>query len=408
LRKDGIGFWLEARDGVLLHHSDSMPKRLFPLRSFVWYVVDVRYRVEAGTYDLTIHEEGYADPIIALREQLNASAQPDSAVDKFSFIGDRGEDTSGVVYYVDDVVLSTDERMSLPSFVAPGRRKMFIDAWLEYERLMRAQPGCFPAVDLRDLGIDRRDAASLKHQQSSSPLEMLTGGSVPRLARDPALTEDSAHLLEAAAFWARGCSHLERDQPRRALAEFERAARMVPEGRIYHLSIALALARLQRWDEVDALLATIRRDWDRDPRFAVALALIGLARDDLDDAMATLHESAEEGRGPDARVAEQYFFVLVWKRSYQAAESLALRTAESLGLATEGGARWLGRAADAAQLQGDLSTALRRYEQALKIRPDDALLWTNLADVHFHLGDVRMERVCREKIYGSLRDGELD
>jgi tetratricopeptide (TPR) repeat protein len=406
VRKDGIGFWLEAREGVLFHHSDSMPRRLFPLRPFVWYVVDIRYRVEAGIYDLTIHEEGYEDPVISLNQQLNASAQPGSAVDKFSFIGDRGEDTSNVVYYVDDVVLSADEQVPLPPFVAPGRRKMFIDAWLEYERLMRAQPGCLPAVDLRDLGIDQSDAASLKHQQSSSPLETLTRGGVPQLAPDPALTDDSARLLGAATAWARGCTFLEGERPRRALVEFERAARMVPEGRIYHLSIALALAGLERWDEVDDMLATIRGDWDRDPRFAVAVAIIGLARGDLDGVLAALRESAEAEPVLVARVAEQYFFVLIWKRSYQEAESLALRMAESVGPATAGGARWLGRAADAAQLQGDHSGALRRYERALKVRPDDALLWTKLADVHFRLGDVRMERFCREKIYGSLRDGE--
>ena len=54
IEKDGIGFWLGTRDGILVHTSDSIPKKLFAPDAFVWYTVDVAYDVEAGTYALTI------------------------------------------------------------------------------------------------------------------------------------------------------------------------------------------------------------------------------------------------------------------------------------------------------------------------------------------------------------------
>ena len=79
IRKDGIGFRLDARDGIVRHHSAGKPKRLFPLRAYVWYVIDLRYRTGEGVYDLLIHEEGHDGPIVSLKAQQNASAQPGSA-----------------------------------------------------------------------------------------------------------------------------------------------------------------------------------------------------------------------------------------------------------------------------------------------------------------------------------------
>ena len=42
LTKDGIAFWLKTTNGVLHHVSDSIPKKLFPIDPFAWYLVDVR------------------------------------------------------------------------------------------------------------------------------------------------------------------------------------------------------------------------------------------------------------------------------------------------------------------------------------------------------------------------------
>jgi hypothetical protein len=126
LERDGIAFWLATRDGMLVHWSDSMPKRLFAPAPFVWYLIDVDLDLDSGSYRLRITEEGSAEPIVALEDQPNAAAQPGSAVHLFSFIGDRGTDDSRVAYYVDDVVLGARDAGVLPPFVAPGRRWLFV------------------------------------------------------------------------------------------------------------------------------------------------------------------------------------------------------------------------------------------------------------------------------------------
>ena len=157
LSKDGIAFWLKADGGTLHHMSDSIPKKLFKLEAFVWYVVDVRLDVARGTYDLTIRRERNPQPVVELKDQPNAANAPGSAVDKFSFVGSVFEDDSNVAYYVDDVVLSTDEKVPLGPFVAPGRRKLFVDRWKEARKLSSAARGakCPPILSLADFGLEQ-------------------------------------------------------------------------------------------------------------------------------------------------------------------------------------------------------------------------------------------------------------
>lgn len=126
MEKDGFAFWLQSRDGVLRHISDSIPKKLFEVRPFTWYLVDVLYDVDRGTYQLLIEEEGAVEPLVSLADQPNVTSQPGSAVDKFSFVSDPFEDLSEVVYYVDDIVLGADEVIPQERFVAPGRRQLFV------------------------------------------------------------------------------------------------------------------------------------------------------------------------------------------------------------------------------------------------------------------------------------------
>jgi tetratricopeptide (TPR) repeat protein len=438
LRRDGIGFWLQGRGGFLYHVSDSMPKKLVALRPFVWYVVDLAYRVDPGTYDLSIREEGHDEPVVRLVNQANASHQPGSAVDKFSFIGDTGEDTSNVDYYVDDVVLAADKPPVLPAFTAPGRRKLFIDAWSDYRRALMREPGCLPPADPLDFGISEPQVEALRRQHSASPLEVATSKTQPGIDRDPALPPDLARLLEAVSLWGRGCADLANGETHEALGEFEKAERLHPGGRIYGLSILLALARLGRWDEVQARVNRIRPEWKEDPRFAVAMAMIGAARDDLDQALQWLQDPAErlpdDRSNPalqrlwadpgsidlmatlrtayreradtyvqDALLSEQYFLVLLWKGSYAEAERFAQRMAARLRELALPDTRWTEHAGDAAFFLKDLATARRLYETALRDRPRGTLLLEKLADVAFLDGDLPLERRYREKVYGTLQ-----
>ena len=145
LEKDGMAFWLGTRAGALVHVSGGTTRTLVPVEAFVWYVVDVAYHVGAGTYSLTVRREGQAAPLVHVRGQPNATARPGSAVDKFSFVGSPLDDRSNVLYYVDDVVIGTDESVAEVPFVAPGRRKLFVDRFGEYQRLLRERPrACRP------------------------------------------------------------------------------------------------------------------------------------------------------------------------------------------------------------------------------------------------------------------------
>jgi hypothetical protein len=170
LAKDGIAFWLENRGGHLVHWSDSIPKKLFALQGFTWYSVDLRYRLKPGTYDLAIRQEGLETPLVELLEQPNAAALPGSAIDKFSFIGDRGEDTSNVVYYVDDLRIEAGEKLPERTFAAPGRRNLFVDMngkpgdeeEAEADRLLR-EGNPLAARDLYLGLLGRREGASWTH-----------------------------------------------------------------------------------------------------------------------------------------------------------------------------------------------------------------------------------------------------
>jgi hypothetical protein len=44
-----------------------------------------------------------------------------------------------------------------------------------------------------------------------------------------------------------------------------------------------------------------------------------------------------------------------------------------------------------------------RYEESLRLLQDPAQVYLKLSDTHFMLGDLELERLYREKIYGSLR-----
>lgn len=131
LEKDGFALWIKTSGGRLLHVSDSIPKPLGRLEAFTWYQFDVLYDVERGRYSIAVTEEGAGEPLASLTDQPNAANQPGSAVERFSFVSDPFEDRSGVVYYVDDIVIGADEELEPPRLAAPGRRRLFVESALD-------------------------------------------------------------------------------------------------------------------------------------------------------------------------------------------------------------------------------------------------------------------------------------
>lgn len=435
LRKDGIGFWLSTAEGFLWQHSDKSSNQLFRLEPFEWYTVDVTYRVTEGTYDLTISgEDKKKPPLVSLIAQKNASGVVGSAVDKFSFIGDL-EDKSNVTYYVDDVVVSVDQVVRLKPFVAPGRRKLFVDRWNDYYKAMLQHPNMIPAIDLSDFGLRAEALQLLKQERLLKVLERILNGE-PYDATSISAGSNSSRLLQAISLWMAGNQQLGK-HPELALENFEAAARQAPEGKIYQLSAILALTALKRWEEVDARLPSLYADWQNDVRFTIALAMIGIAKGNLSEAESWLREPAEtiatqlddaivrrlwSGQLNDSLIAElkksfpsnwrqyledwliceRYYFVLLWQRSFDRAEQYALRMAErhkQLGLPAW---HWRERAGDAAFHAQSYPQARRFYEESLKEKADNSSVWLKLSDVYFVFGDLEQEQVYREKVYGTL------
>jgi tetratricopeptide (TPR) repeat protein len=396
LGKDGIAFWLKTAGGYLTAISDSMPRKLFAIRAFIWYSVDATYHIDAGTYDLTIRQEGLDTPVVAVRGQPNAASQSGSQVDKFSFIGDPGTDNSNVVYYVDDVQVGASDGVVLSPFAAPGRRKLFFDYWNAARHLQATHPAPLPMMSLADLGIAPAETAALRRNGAAEPLGQILGGRTVKIADD--LPEPSRTILESVIEWHDGAAALAAGDAEAALARFERASRLSPAAPLFQMDAVMALTYLERWDEVDRRLAGTLPQWRDDPRLPAALAAIGLARGDL----AAVERQLQQGGDASGALAEEYFLALLWKGDAIGAEGFA---ESMLARASDSGRPlWREHLGDAAFLAGDMQRARDRYDASLAGHPRPRSVWLKLSDVYCKLGDVEKERAFRERIYGSLRD----
>jgi hypothetical protein len=396
LRKDGIAFWLKTANGYLTAISDSMPKKLFAIRAFVWYVVDTTYDIDAGTYDLKIRQEGLETPVTEVRGQPNAASQPGSQVDKFSFIGDPDTDASNVVYYVDDVLVGVDEAIAQQPFAAPGRRKLFVDYWNSARRARAAHPAPLPMMSLADLGIGSAESAVLRQNGVGELLGQILSGSLAEVPDD--LPTPSRTILESVIAWRDGARALTAGDAEAALARFDRASQLSPSAPLFQMDAVMALASLARWDEVDRRLPGIVPQWRDDPRLPATLATIGLARGDPDAVEHQLEEAAV-GRG---LLAEEYFLTLLWKGDSARAEAFA---GAMLARGPDSdGALWRERLGDAAFLTGNIERARDYYHASLDQHRRPSSVWLKLSDVYFKLGDLEQERLFRERVYGNLRE----
>lgn len=434
LDPDGIAFWLQAREGRLVHVSDSIPKRLFAPEPFAWYRVDVSYRLAEGRYDLTIAREGQAEAVVALRDQPNGGAHAGSAVDKFSFVGAPFSDSSDVVYYVDDVAVWAEGAPPPGAFVAPGRRRLFVELFDLYQRRLAGKPRCLPVSAAEQIGLEGDDLRELYRRVPADALDaLLRGDAGPRPAH-AALQASGRAPFEALASWAEGCAALERGAVDEALRRFERAVQGARAADHYALHVAVALAALERFDEADLALASQRDPGGEDARHAVVSAFVGLAKGDLDAALAAVRDPASRvfddnphgwllspaaasaaelgalrrASGDAARrqvaltfAAVQYYHVLLWRREYAAARDYARQAATRLGAAAA--ALWRERGGDASLFLRDLRAAEEDY-LAARVEPARRP-WVDLklADVAFLRGDLETERLLRERYYGGLR-----
>ena len=440
MKRDGIGFWLKNRQGDFYHVSDSIPKRLQPIQPFTWYLVDLTYRVEEGTYDLLIHDEYSKQALVDIREAANTTNSPNSKVNMFSFIGDLPDEANAVIY-VDDIDIRSD-RVAAPELVAPGRRKLFVDYWRELERESRGKPQCIATTGFRDFDIGPDELTALSASGDLVRLEQLLAASgnaiTPGLIRDlPAVSK-----LRAVAGWRRGCYLLETGEAGAALDVFRAIEDDVPAARMYPLSTALALAALGKFAEADNRIGNIYGLWSGDERFAAVQAMIGLARHDdqagesaLQEVVARLGEPQAEppvielwSKGPDSQLVqtlrerypdrweqylrnrlllEQYYFLLLWRDATAEAMQFARQVAGNLERGGGSAGIWYEFIGNAAFLSGDNERALDYYELALEASEHDRArshsVYLKLSDLFHLVGDPENERYYREQVYGSLQ-----
>ena len=405
LGRDGIALWLATRDGYLTHVSDSIPRRVAPLRPFVWYEIEAVYSIASGTYSLRVVEEGREAPIATLERQLNASSQPGSAVRLISFIGDNGDDLSNVSFFVDDVQLASDPAVAAKAFVAPGRRKLFVELIEGYGRPLGAAPSCPQPLELADLGLER----SAEKTSVAAVLAAALGGA-PKPAAGGA---PRARDLEAARRWSEGCSALARSDFGAAAAAFRAAVEQSEGAFVYRLSLATALLGAGRLDAAEAIVGELGAARADDPRVATLRARLAAARGFVGEAEEWLRRAVADADSAHEleEVAAGAFHWLMRERRLAEAEAFAKTMEERHAAESEAvaRARWIelrGDAAFATGVAGDRSATRRAVELYRTARELDtarsSALDLKLADVAFTLGDLDTERRLRERIYGAL------
>jgi len=435
MRKNGFGFWLKTQGGHLFHVTKGKDVKLLPVQAFTWYVTDVAYDVDRGSYDLSITAEGRKPPLVLLRAVPSPVSLPGSRIHKFSFIGDPpGIDRSSARFYVDDIIVRADRPVpSEGPFVAPGRRMLFLDIYRYYRSLLYEKPRCLPALGPEDFGLSTSDMQSLASSGSLRLYDDLADRKPTSLP--PSLPQFLRPPLEAMALWRAGCET--GCASGCALPFFEKAHDAVPEARLYAMSRVLALAGEKRWKEADALFVAIYSDWRGDPRFPALSAILGMARGHLEQAEVSVGTAPDRFPVPaDAALrrlwsgdldqalvrdltaafpndwtdhvgtfltAEHHYYVLVWRERYEEARAYADRMAEEMRRTSVPAGTWLERRGDALIWLGDQRGALQSYEESLASRGDKDPVFAKLSDVYFTLGDLDRERFYREKVYGSLR-----
>jgi len=430
MKKHGIGFWLDNEGGNLRHYVGGEPFELFLLEPFVWYQVDLVYDIDRGQYALIIENE-YGQRLVELEASANAVDMPGSTVNMYSFIGDL-EDQQNAAYYVDDVILASQQSVDQPGFIAPGRRKLFVDIWNDYHKTLYGKIQCLPAVQSADLGVDFDVFTDLVANQYYDILNQL----LAQAYVEPGDWQNHPHL-KAIDLWRRGCANMLEQNWQQAIAEFSEASELIQNARMYRLSLALAYAGAGDYAQSNTMFASIQSEWINEPRLAVAHAMVGLSRKDLGSAEQWLTQSAlgawQDGGlevfeglysgfindnlieklqlfDPDnwpelleqAVITEQYYFALLWQQRYYDAYVYARDMTARLQEMGFVSAKWQERTADAAFYSQDYEEALAYYEAALSIKGSCYCNYLKMADIFHIKGDSANERKYREIIYGRF------
>lgn len=170
-----------------------------------------------------------------------------------------------------------------------------------------------------------------------------------------------------------------------------------PRATSFQLAAIIALTRLDRWNEAEARWRDLAPLLGRDIRYGMMAALLGSHRQNWDEAEAWLRAPAESLQDVERErerklIADEYFFVLLWRGENERASRFAQRVAEKLN-----SAEWRERAGDALLLANQPNEARKFYESC-----DSWSATEKLADIAYLQNEGLKERALREKLYGRL------
>ncbi|VAX35600.1 hypothetical protein MNBD_UNCLBAC01-1911 [hydrothermal vent metagenome] len=434
LRKDGLGFWLKNENSILTHYTNKKPQELFRMEPYIWYVFDVQYDVDEGLYNLIISDE-YGREYVRLEKQINASNEPGASLNKYSFIGDL-KDQSNVEYYIDEIRVGFSEEKEILDFVAPGRRKFFVDIWNDYHQKLYGKLQCLAAFTVEDFGIDPYELQifSLKFIQ-----ELVEADSNFDFKKFNKLVGEHQELVFIAS-WLEGCRDLENEKWDKAIAHFIALTKSKPKSLIYQISLALAYSGKSDFDKVDKIIAQERWKWPDDLRWNIILAMLATRKYNFNDieknviyeatlipdelqhpVLKVLFEKKfnqsifqqleklypEEWKGYFEKVieSEQYYFALLWQNYFQYARDYAHKMVRNLKVLGIESIKWMEWEADAAFFQGDYLSAKEAYLKVVEFDPEQKSSYLKLADIYYVMDDKIKEKEVREKFYGYLMDG---
>ena len=395
LEQDGIGFWLKTEDGALRHVTGGISKKLFAVEAFVWYAFDVAVDLTAGFYDLRIFREGEREPIADLKAQPLAAGAGKTALDKFSFVGSVFNDESSVVYYVDDLKLRADHAFPSEAFAAPGRRKLFVDRYVELQTAEVARPRCPSLASYAEVWLPDSPESGLEGKLLDSISE----------ARAP---ESAAGPVRAFFEWKTGCAALAASTPRLDLAEmhFSRAitGADVP---LYRLSRAVARSASGQTENAWVDVEAARSATPYDSRVSVVAGLVAFAKGETRYGTelwrAAVARLDSDGVDPALTqdLSKRLYFSLLYQSKFKEAAAFAHDRATIQG----GEREWTIREGDAYFLERLLELSRAAYANAPPL-DWDPVIYERLSDLAFLRGDVMEERRQREKVYGSIGGAE--
>lgn len=430
LAQNGFGLWLLNDGGTMRHVSNSIPKRLFDLVPFQWYLFEIELNVTEGEYSLTVTDE-YGTEVVNLAQQAHPINAKRSNLVKYSFAGDL-KDHGNANFFIDEFALRTDFADSPKELVAPGRRSLFIDQWNEYHKRAQNIDFCLPPKLPYDF-IDVYNTDGLKVLQSNVDIlrSLLVSPSEAYLA---AFDHDQ-DLIVGIAHWAEGCLLLKNKDYDAAVERFETASGLIGNAPAVPMAEALAYANNGQYFVAQSIASYSHAQWPDDVRWEVLLAAIGFMSDQIESSEQALVYVANTLQGDKSLasdlmedmgwlsslatsklrwqfvfdenaeafiVAEQYYYSLLWQDRFHEAENYALKFIRLLEWHGYESPLWFERAGDAALLGDRLSSAEKSYAHTLALQDKRLSALQKLADVYFLQGRAAEERKVRESIFGAL------